>query len=56
MKRKKKNERCQICGNYLLHKRTIERLICKKCEPDLSIKFALKKYKSNNILLEYKLL
>jgi hypothetical protein len=53
--RRKNKERCAICGTYLLHKHTIKREVCKNCEPENNIKFAVKRKKSTTIL-EYKLL
>ncbi len=33
--RRKKDERCILCGTLLLHRKTLERRICKKCMPDV---------------------
>jgi hypothetical protein len=53
--RRKKDERCKLCNNLLLHKQTMARGICKKCEPDLNQKIKVTN-KNNKTQIIYKML
>jgi hypothetical protein len=53
--RRKKDERCKLCTNLLLHKQTMTRGICKKCIPDLNQKIKVTN-KKNTIQILYKML